>query len=100
MLAVPNVPHESVPVGKDASGNKEIKTWGKVPKFDFPAKDHIALARSLDLIDFDRGAKVGGSRAYFLKNEAAQMEFAILFYTFQKLIKKGYTPLIAPSLVK
>jgi len=100
MLTVPNVPHESVPVGKDASGNKEIKTWGKVPKFDFPAKDHIALARSLDLIDFDRGAKVGGSRAYFLKNEAAQMEFAILFYTFQKLIKKGYTPLIAPSLVR
>jgi seryl-tRNA synthetase len=58
------------------------------------------LARSLDLIDFDRGAKVGGSRAYFLKNEAAQLEFAVLFYTFQKLIKKGYTPVIAPSLVR
>jgi seryl-tRNA synthetase len=100
MLTVPNVPHESVPVGKDESGNVEIKKWGTPSKFDFPIKDHIELARSLDLIDFDRGAKVGGSRAYFLKNEAAQMEFAILFYTFQKLIKKGYTPLIAPSLVR
>jgi seryl-tRNA synthetase len=100
MLTVPNVPDPSVPVGKDSSGNKEIKTWGDIPKWDFQAKDHIALAKSLDLIDFERGAKVGGSRAYFLKNEAAQLEFAVLFYTYQKLIKKGYTPLIAPSLVR
>ncbi|MBI5619445.1 serine--tRNA ligase [Candidatus Gottesmanbacteria bacterium] len=100
MLTVPNVPDKSVPVGKDSSGNKTVKTWGKIPEFTFPAKDHIELAKSLDLIDFERGAKVGGFRAYFLKNEAAQMEFAVLFYTFQKLIKKGYTPLIAPSLVR
>ena len=100
MLTVPNVPDASVPVGKDESGNVEIKKWGTPTKFDFTPKDHIDLAKSLDLIDFERGAKVGGSRAYFLKNEAAAMEFAVLFYTFQKLIAKGYTPLIAPSLVK
>ncbi len=100
MLTVPNVPDKSVPIGKDEHGNKEIKTWGSIPDFDFPVKDHIELATSLDLIDFERGAKVGGRRAYFLKNEAAQMEFAVLFYTFQKLIGKGYTPLVAPSLVK
>jgi len=100
MLTVPNIPDKSVPVGKDASGNVEVKKWGKVPKFDFDAKDHIELAKSLDLIDFERGAKVGGSRAYFLKNEGAQLEFALLFYTFNKLIKKGYTPMIAPSLVR
>lgn len=100
MLTVPNVPDQSVPVGKDSKDNVEVKKWGKIPEFDFPVKDHIALAKSLDLIDLERGAKVGGFRAYFLKNEAAQLEFAVLFYTFQKLIKKGYTPLIAPSLVK
>ena len=100
MLTVPNVPDKSVPVGKDSSGNKEVKTWGKVPEFEFPAKNHIDLAKSLDLIDFERGAKISGPRGYFLKNEAAQLEFALLFYTFQKLIKKGYTPIIAPSLVK
>jgi seryl-tRNA synthetase len=100
MLTVPNVPDKSVPAGKDASDNKEIRKWGKVPKFSFTPKDHIELAKSLDLIDFERGAKVGGSRAYFLKNEAAQLELAILFYTFSKLSKKGYTPIIAPSLVK
>ena len=100
MLTVPNVPDKSVPVGKDASGNKEVKKWGKLPKFTFKPKDHIELATKLDLVDFVRGAKVGGFRAYFLKNEAAMLEFAVLAYAFQKLIKKGYTPLIAPSLVK
>lgn len=100
MLTVPNVPDPSVPVGKDAKGNVEVKKWGTPTQFDFPPKDHTELAKSLDLIDFERGAKVGGFRAYFLKNEAAQLEFAILFYTFQKLIAKGYTPLIAPSLVR
>lgn len=100
MLTVPNVPDKSVPVGKDSTGNKEIKKWGTLPKFDFTPRDHIALGKSLDLIDLERGAKVGGTRAYFLKNEAAQMEFAILFYTFQKLVSKGYIPIIAPSLVR
>lgn len=100
MLTVPNIPHESVPVGKDSKDNVEIKKWGELPEFDFPVKNHIDLSTSLDLIDFERGAKVGGSRAYFLKNEAALLEFAILFYTFRKLVSKGYIPLIAPSLVR
>lgn len=100
MLTVPNVPDASVPVGNDASGNKEVKKWGEPTKFDFEPKDHIALAKSLDLIDFERGAKVGGFRAYFLKNEAVQMELALMWYALNKLITKGYTPLIAPSLVK
>ncbi len=110
MLTVPNVPDQSVPVGKDASSNVEIKKWGEIQKFsakggpapgwDFTPKDHIELAKELDLIDFERGAKVGGSRAYFLKNEAAQMELALMWYTQSKLVAKGYTPLIAPSLVK
>ncbi|OGG01415.1 serine--tRNA ligase [Candidatus Gottesmanbacteria bacterium RBG_16_52_11] len=100
LLTVPNVPDPTVPVGKDETGNRELRTWGKPPEFDFPVLDHITLAKNLDLIDFERGAKIGGFRAYFLKNEAAVLEFAVLFYTYRKLIDKGYTPLIAPSLVK
>lgn len=100
MLTVPNVPDASVPVGKDEHDNVEIKRVGELPTFDFAPLDHIELSKRLDLIDFERGAKVGGSRAYFLKNEAAQMEVALMFYTLQKLTAKGYTPLIAPSLVK
>src|SRR3989344_1034468 len=60
MLTIPNVPDPSVPIGKDASGNKEVRKWGKLPKFNFPILDHIELAKSLDLIDFGRGTKVGG----------------------------------------
>jgi seryl-tRNA synthetase len=100
LLTVPNVPHESVPIGKDSSGNVEIKTWGKQPSFTFPVKDHIDLARSLDVIDFDRGTKVSGFRGYFLKNEGALLEMGILMYMMQKLVKKGYTSIMAPVLLK
>ena len=100
MYTVPNVPDDIVPVGKDASGNKEIKKWGEIPKFDFKPLDHIELGLKNDLFDLERGTKVAGFRGYFLKNEAALMEMGILSYTFKKLVKKGYVPLIAPSLVK
>ncbi len=97
---VPNVPLPEVPVGADETGNVEVKKWGKIPKFDFELKSHLDLGRSLDLFDLERGSKVSGFRGYFLKNQAAQLQFAILFYVFQKLVKKGYTPIIAPSIVK
>ncbi len=97
---VPNVPLPEVPVGKDETGNLEVKKWGKIPVFNFELKSHLELGLSLDLFDLERGAKVSGFRGYFLKNQAAQLQFAILFYVFQKLVKKGYTPIIAPSIVK
>jgi len=97
---VPNIPLDEVPVGKDVSSNKEIKKWGQIPQFDFTPKTHIELGKALDIIDFEAGAKVSGDRGYFLKNQAAVLQFAVLFYTFQKLIKKGYTPIIAPAIVK
>ncbi len=97
---IPNVPLDEVPIGKDSSGNIEVKKWGEIPKFDFTPKSHIELGKDLDIIDFERGVKVSGYRGYFLKNGAAQLQFALLFYTFQKLINKGFTPFIAPSIVK
>ncbi len=100
LFTVPNVPDKSVPVGKDASGNVEVRKWGEMPVFDYTIRDHIELAKKNDLIDFERGTKVGGFRAYFLKNEAVLLEMGILNYTLRKLVEKGYTPLIAPALVK
>lgn len=100
LLTVPNIPDASVPVGDDERGNIVIKTWGKPRSFDFHPLDHIELAKRLDLVDFERGAKVGGFRGYFLKNEGALLEFAVLWYAFQKMVSKGYTPIIAPSIVK
>ncbi len=100
MLYVPNVPLEEVPVGNDETFNKELKKWGEPTKFDFPIKDHIELGTSLDIFDLERGSKVSGFRGYFLKNKGAILHLALLFYVLQKLTKKGYTPFIAPSIVK
>lgn len=100
MLYVPNVPLEEVPVGKDETFNKELKKWGEIPTFDFQIKDHIELGTGLDILDLERGSKVSGFRGYFLKNEGAILHIALLFYVLQKLTKKGYTPFIAPSIVK
>jgi len=100
MLYVPNVPLDEVPIGSDETGNREIKKWGEPRKFDFEPKDHVALGTELDLLDLERGSKISGFRGYFLKNDAALLHLALLFYVFQKLSAKGYTPFIAPSIVK
>lgn len=97
---IPNVPLDEVPVGKDSSSNVEIKKCGEIPEFDFKPKSHMELGQSLDLFDSERGAKISGYRGYFLKNELAMLHFALLFYVFQKLSKKGYSPIIAPAIVK
>lgn len=100
MSFVPNVPLDEVPVGTDASGNVEIKAHGERKTFDFEPKSHIDLGLALDILDFERGSKVSGFRGYFLKNEGAMLHMAVLFYAFQKLMKRGYTPMIAPAIVK
>ena len=97
---VPNVPLDEVPVGPDETGNKELRTVGEVPTFSFPIKDHMKLGTDLDIIDFERGVKVSGYRGYFLKNKGAILHMALLMYVFKKLTAKGYTPIIAPSIIK
>lgn len=97
---IPNLPLEEVPLGKDSSDNIEIKRWGEIPSFDFKPLSHIELGKTLDLLDLKRGVKVSGFRGYFLKNQLAQIHLALLTYVFNKLINKGYTPIIAPAIVK
>lgn len=102
MVAVPNIPDISVPEGDDDSANVEVKKFGEIPKFDFTPKDHIELMESLDLADFETGAKVAGFRGYFLKNEGAQLAFAIWQLTMDLFMKKHpeYGVMFVPSLVK
>ncbi|MGC9064580.1 MAG: serine--tRNA ligase, partial [bacterium] len=69
MLTLPNLPHESVPEGRDESENLPIRYWGDPPSFDFPVKDHMDLGEALDIIDIKRAAKVSGARFYYLKRE-------------------------------
>lgn len=100
MFLVPNIPSQNTPVGIDDKANKEIETWGKKPEFKFPMKNHIELGTSLGLLDLERGVKVSGFRGYYLKNEGALMHLALLWYALEKLTKKGFTPMITPTLVR
>lgn len=101
MIAVPNIPDMSVPEGNDDADNQEIKQWGEKPKFGFAPKNHIELMQNLDLVDFDRGSKVAGFRGYFLKNDAALLQFALWSFVQDYFIKKGsFVPMVVPSLVK
>ncbi len=100
IIQVPNMTHPDSPVGKDDSENKEIERYGEPPKFDFEPKGHEELMKSLDLIDFERGAKVTGAKFYFLKNEAVFLEQALINFAFQKLVEKGFVPFATPDLAK
>ena len=95
-----SVPLDEVPIGKDENDNKELRKVGTVPTFEFPIKDHTQLGVDLDIIDFERGTKVSGYRGYFLKNQGAILHMALLLYVFKKLTLKGYTPMIAPAIIK
>jgi seryl-tRNA synthetase len=100
LLTIPNMTHPDAPVGTTAEDNKVIRTWGEPRKFDFPPKDHVALAEALDLVDFEAGASVAGQKFYFLKNEAALLELALVQYAMHTLVKEGYTPVVTPDVAR
>ncbi len=100
MVQVPTIPSEDTPIGKDESGNVEVYQKGEIRKFDFTPKTHIELAENLDIIDFEKGAKVSGYRGYYLKNEGSLLVMALMMYALNKMVEKGYAPIIPPTLIK
>lgn len=100
MLTVPNIPDVSVPEGESDEDNQELRKWGDLPKFDFEAKSHMDIMLDLDMADFERGTKVAGFRGYYLKGDGALLSFAIWRYATDFFLKKGFVPMIVPSLVK
>ena len=99
MFLVPNILMPDVPIG-DASANKIIRKVGELPKFSFKPKDHIELGKLLDIVEFERGVKVGGFRGYYLKNEGARLHWAVLQFAFDHLIQKGFQPVLPPVINK
>jgi seryl-tRNA synthetase len=99
LLRLPNLLDDSVPLGKDSNDNLQVKTWGTIPEFTFPIKNHIDLALDLDQIDMERAGKVSGSRFFYLKNEVAMLDMALMSFAIEELSKKGYTPVIPPLLM-
>jgi len=100
LAAVPNLTHPDVKVSLDEDDNPVLEVCGQVPEFDFIPRDHVELAAALDLIDFDRATKVSGAKFYYLKNELALMEFALVQYALNLLVRRGFTPLTTPDLAK
>lgn len=100
MLKVPNVPDVTVPEGDSDAENQEVKKWGEITAFSFEPKTHIELMESLEMADFGRGSKVAGFRGYFLKNDGALLSWAIWRYAQDFFLKKEFTPMIVPSLVR
>ncbi|MEN9561501.1 MAG: seryl-tRNA synthetase, seryl-tRNA synthetase, partial [Candidatus Parcubacteria bacterium] len=100
MLQVPNVPDISVPDGGSDADNREVKTWGEIPKFSFEPKSHVDLMLMHDMADFERGSKVAGFRGYFLKNDGVWLVWALERFVQDRFASKGFVPLIVPSMVR
>ena len=100
LAGIPNMTHPDAPVGTTPADNKVIKRWGEPRKYDFKPKDHVAVAETLDLVDFEAGSSVAGQKFYFLKNDAVLLELALVQYAFDTLLKHGYTPVITPDMAR
>lgn len=100
LLRVPNIPLPSVPVGKDDEDNVELRREGTLPSFDFTPLDQVEILEKQGWADFERVARVSGSRSYLLKGEAALLEMAVLMFAMDFLAQRGFTPLSTTALVR
>lgn len=100
LMRIPNMAHPAAPVGKLDTDNPEIKRVGTPTKFAFAPLDHVQLGEKLDIIDFEAGTKVSGTKFYFLKNEGVFLELALTRYVMDILVRKGFTPFITPDIAK
>jgi seryl-tRNA synthetase len=100
LLRLPNLLDVSVPVGKDSADNVTIKTWGVIPEFSYQIKNHIDLALVLDQVDVERAGKVSAARFFYLKNDVAMLDMALMHFALSELQKKGYTPVVPPYMMR
>ena len=100
MLQVPNIPDMSVPDGERDADNVEIKAWGEKPNFGFTPKDHVEIMTKLNMVDFERGAKVHGFRGYYLRGDGAKLSWAIWNYANDFFSARGFEQLLVPAIVR
>ena len=99
LLSIPNIPDPSVPEGKGEEDNPTIRTWGDRPAFSFPARDHVDIGTGLDILDFDRAAKIAGARFCLLKGAGALLERALINFMLDVHTREhGYTEVLPPFL--
>jgi len=100
LMRLPNLLHETVPVGNDENANVQIRRWGSIPKFDFVVKNHIDIGLNLDIIDIERAGKVTGSRFFYLKGKGVLLDVALMSFALEEIAKKGYLPVEPPYLMR
>lgn len=99
-LSLPNILHESVPYGRDSNDNVVVRTWGEKPKFSFTPRPHYEIGVNLDILDFERGVKLAGTRFYVYKGLAAQLERALINFMLDLHTREhGYTEIFGPFIV-
>lgn len=99
MLRIPNIPNKDVPVGEDDTQNVEIRRWGEPRKFDFEAKAHWDIGTDLNILDFERGAKISGTRFTVYRGLGARLERAVIQYFLNTHTENGYTEIFPPYMV-
>lgn len=100
LMRLPNLLHDSVPYGVDDADNVEVSRWGEAPEFGFEPLGHVDIAERLGILDLERGAKVSGSGFYYLRNEMALLDIAIMRYAVDHLLAKGYTLIRPPYMIR
>ncbi len=100
LFQIPNLIHPETPHGQGEEDNQVHRVVGEPTQFDFQPKDHLTLGKDLDLIDFEAGAKVSGSQFYYLKNEAALLEFALIQFALETLTPEAFIPVSTPDLAR
>jgi len=98
-FSIPNMIHESVPIGPDESSNLEIRKWGAIPNFDFDVKGHEEIAEKLDLLDIQRASKTAGARFYYLKGDLVKLAYALTAFASEFLSEKGYKLIQPPYMI-
>ena len=98
-FSIPNLIHDSVPKGADESFNKQVRTWGEIPKFDFEVKDHIDLGLELDIVDLERASKTAGARFYYLKNGLVKLGQSLTAFALDFVSGKNYNLIQPPYMI-
>ena len=100
VMTIPNYASPEAPIGKEDKDSLAIKFYGEPTRFSFKAKDHVQLGEELDILDFDKGAKVSGQKFYYIKNKAVILQMALDRYAMDIVVKHGFTPFITPDVAK
>ena len=98
-FSIPNLIHESVPIGSDESANIEVRKWGDLPKFDFDIIGHEEIAEKLGILDLERAAKIAGARFYYLKGDLVKLAYAITAFAFEFLSEKEFDLIQPPYMI-